>query len=270
MDEQATRLINLAAAWCGPIFVVGFIIFWAVLGHNVPPPNMMGMTAEQLVNDYYLRYQSEIKIGMIGSATLGMFYTPWSLVLATMLRENDGSLGLLSLVEAAGGILTGWLLAFCPAIWAAAAFLASSASPDVIQSLHVMSWIIFDCTYMITTIQLTALGVYIIVNKKQTIFPAWTGWCAIAIGISFVALVIMPFVSEGPFAVGGIWNFYFIFGFWLFAFQVPIGYCMLQVAHGEAGVCEAGAARCALKGRLQTSRRRPPGASWRLRQDPFA
>jgi len=228
MDNESKRFVNLAAAWCMPIFVIGFIIFWAVLGHNVPPPNMMGMTATQLVTDYYGKYQTQIEIGMIGSATMGLFYTPWSLLLATMLRDEDGSLGVLGLTEAAGGILTGWLLAFCPAMWATCAFIATTVSPDLVKSLHVMTWIIFDCTYMITTIQLSALGAYIILNKKQTLFPAWTGWCAIAIGVSFVALVLMPFVTEGPFAVGGTWNFYIIFGAWLFAFQLPIGIYMLK------------------------------------------
>jgi hypothetical protein len=228
MDTETKRLTQLAVAWSGPVFVTGFIIFWAILGHNVPPPNMMGLTSEQLVSEYYAKYQNSIAVGMIGSATMGMFYTPWSLLLSTMLRDEDGSFGVLALMEAAGGILTGWLLAFCPAMWAACALLATSVSPDIIRTLHVMTWIIFDCTYMITTMQLLGLGVYIVLNKKQVTFPAWTGWCAIAIGATFVALVIMPFVSEGPFAVGGMWNFYFIFGIWLFAFQIPIGYFMLK------------------------------------------
>jgi hypothetical protein len=233
MDSETKRWVCVAAAWCGPIFVVGFIIFWAVLGHNVPPPNMMGLSAADLVSQYYGKYQTQIEIGMIGSATLGMFYTPWSLQLATMLRDEDGTLGVLGLTEAAGGILTGWLLAFCPAMWAACAFMATSVSPDTIKTLHVLTWIIFDCTYMITTIQLLALGAYIVLNRKQLTFPAWTGWCAIAIGISFVPLVLMPFIAEGPFAVGGAWNFYFIFSFWLFAFQVPIGYHMLKELMGR-------------------------------------
>jgi hypothetical protein len=232
MDSETKRWVCVAAAWCGPLFVIGFIIFWAVLGHNVPPPNMMGMSAAELISEYYGKYQTQIEIGMIGSATLGVLYTPWSLQLATMLRDEDGALGVIGLTEAAGGILTGWLLAFCPAMWAACAFMATSVSPDTIKTLHVMTWIIFDCTYMITTIQLLALGAYIVLNKKQSTFPAWTGWCAIAIGISFVPLVLMPFVSEGPFAVGGAWNFYFIFSFWLFAFQVPIGYHMLKTLMG--------------------------------------
>lgn len=233
MNHETRRLVSLGAAWCGPVFVVGFLVLWAILGHNLPPPSMMGMTAAQLVAEYYSKYQTQIEIGMIGAATWGMLYTPWSLQLATMLREEDGSLGVLALSEAAGGILTGWLLAFCPAMWAACAFMANSVSPDIIKTLHVMTWIIFDCTYMITTLQLAALGAYIVLNKKQTTFPAWTGWCAIAIGITFVALLLMPFVSEGPFAVGGLWNFYFIFSIWLFAFQVPIGYCMLKALMGK-------------------------------------
>jgi hypothetical protein len=36
-----------------------------------------------------------------------MFYTPWSLLLATMLSDEDGSLGVLDSIEAAGGVLTG-------------------------------------------------------------------------------------------------------------------------------------------------------------------
>jgi hypothetical protein len=228
MDKETRRLVSIAAAWCGPLFVIGFIIFWAVLGHNVPPPNMMGLSAAQLVSEYYGKYQTQIEIGMIGSATFGMLYTPWSLQLATMLRDEDGSLGVLSLSEAAGGILTGWLLAFCPAMWAACAFMTGSVSPETIKTLHVMTWLIFDCTYMITTLQLLGLGSYIVLNKRQLTFPAWTGWCAIAIGVSFIALVLMPFVSEGPFAVGGMWNFYIIFSIWLFAFQIPIGYFMLK------------------------------------------
>lgn len=233
MNNETKRLVNIAIAMCGPIFVIGYIIFWAILGHNVPPPNMMGMTADQLVSEYYGKYQNQIAIGMVVSATFGMLYTPWSLLLATMLREEDGSLGVLSLIEAAGGTLTGWLLAFCPAIWAACALLTNSVSADLIKAMHVFTWIIYDCTYMITTIQLSALGAYIILNKKQTIFPAWTGWCAIAIGITFVPLILMPFVTEGPFAVGGTWNFFFIFGIWLFAFQVPVGWYMLKAVIGK-------------------------------------
>ena len=83
-------------------------------------------------------------------------------------------------------------------------------------------------TFMITTIQTTGLGLYTILNKKQTIFPAWAGWCTIAVGITFIPLVLMPFVSDGPFTVNGTWNFWIVFSVWLFAFFTPYSYFMIK------------------------------------------
>jgi hypothetical protein len=72
------------------------------------------------------------------------------------------------------------------------------------------------------------LGLYTVLNKQQTIFPAWAGWTCMAIGVAYVSLVIMPFVSEGPFAVGGLWNFWIIFSAWLWAFFSVYTYYMFK------------------------------------------
>jgi len=228
MDSHAKRMAEIGVAWCGPLFVIGYIVFWAILGHNVPPPNMVALTPEQLVSEYYGKYQNEIAVGMIGCCVVGLLYMPWSLLLASKLRDEDGSMGVLSLMEAAGGTLTAWVLAFCPAIWATCALLATSVSPELIKAMHFFTWVIYDCTFMITTVQLTGLGLYTVLNKKQTVFPAWAGWCAIAVGIIFLPLVLVPLVKEGPFMVGGTWNFYVVFGTWLFGFFCPYSYFMLK------------------------------------------
>ncbi|GAB3629931.1 hypothetical protein PTE30175_05151 [Pandoraea terrae] len=228
MEKDSKRLIEIAVAWCGPLFVLGYIVFWAILGHNVPPPNMMAMTPEQLVTGYYAKFQQDIAIGMIGCCVVGMLYLPWSLLLATRLRDEDGSLGITGLMEAAGGTLTAWVLAFCPAIWGACAVLANSIDPAIIKSMHVFAWVIYDCTFMITSVQLAGLGLHTVLNRKRNIFPAWAGWCAIAVGIIFLPLVLIPFVHEGPFTLAGTWNFYVVFGTWLFAFFCPYSYYMLK------------------------------------------
>ena len=227
MGENVKRAIERGMAWAGPIFVLGFAWFWGVLGHNLPPPNMNGLTGQELVETYYGRYP-EIGVGMIASATFGLFYTIWSCLLASLMRDENGQMGPLSLLELAGGILTGWLLAFCPAMWAACSLLAHQVSPDLIKMVHTFTWFIFDCTYMITTMQMVGVGLWTVLNKKQTIVPAWAGWTCMAIGISFVALVIMPFVSEGPFAVMGLWNYWIIFGAWLLAFFAVYNFYVLK------------------------------------------
>ncbi len=227
MEESANRAIERGLAWCGPVFVVGYFLFWGILGQNMPPPNMIGMTPEQLVSEYYGKYPN-LGIAMIGSATFGLFYTVWSCLLASLMRDANGNMTALSFLELAGGILTGWLLAFCPAMWAACAILVDQVDPGMIKMVHTFSWIIFDCTYMITTMQMVGLGLWTVLNKRQTMFPDWAGWTSIAIGISFVALVIMPFVDEGPFAVDGLFNYWIIFGTWFFAFFAAYNYFVLK------------------------------------------
>ena len=222
MDEESKRMISQAAAWCGPLFVVTYTIFWGILGHNIPPPNMMGLTADQLLSTYYVKYQHDIVVGMIGCCTAGGFYLMFSLQLANMMRDEDGQLGLTGLMEAAGGILTSWSVIFCPALWATAALFATSGvDPLVIRMLHVATWIMYDCTYVITTIQCTGVGLFTILNRRQTMFPQWLGWCAIATGAIFIGVVLIPFVTDGPFIVSGLWNFFIVFGVWIVAFFLP-------------------------------------------------
>lgn len=228
MDKETKNLVELCVAWCGPLFVLGYLVFWGILGHNIPPPNVMGLTPEQLVADYYGKYQSSIAIGMAGCCVVALLYLPWSCLLAFMMRDESGGFNVFSFMELTGGALTAWVLAFCPAIWLSCAVFATTFDPSVIKLLHATGWFIYDVTFMITTVQLTGLGLYTILNKRQTIFPAWAGWCAIAIGIIFVPLVLIPFVDKGPFTLPGSWNFYIVFGSWLFGFFSPYSYFMLK------------------------------------------
>lgn len=233
MEESAKRAVERGLAWCGPVFMVMIVATWAVMGHNLPPPNMLGMSAEELVNSYYGSHPM-IAPGMVAAATFALFYTIWSCLLASKMRDETGQLGPLSLMELSGGILTGWLMAFCSAMWAACAVMANEVSPDVIKLVHTLTWFIFDLTYIITSMQMVGLGLWTVLNKRQTIFPAWAGWTSIAIGISFVPLVIMPFVSEGPFTVGGLWNFWIIFSAWFGPFFGVYNFYMLKHVYRTA------------------------------------
>ena len=229
MDPETKRKLGLAAAWCGPLFVVTYTIFWGILGHNIPPPNMMGLSAQELIAQYYGKYQFEIAMGMIGCCVAGGFYLMFSLQLASMMRDEDGQLGLTAMMELGGGILTSWSVIFCPALWATAAIFANSAAdPITIKMLHVATWIIYDCTFIITTIQCTGVALYTILNKQQTVFPQFLGWCAMATGTIFVGVIFIPFVTEGPFIVSGIWNFYIEFGVWLLAFFLPYSFFAIR------------------------------------------
>jgi hypothetical protein len=39
MDSRLERKLQYAAAWCGVVFLVGYLISFGLLGHNHPPPS---------------------------------------------------------------------------------------------------------------------------------------------------------------------------------------------------------------------------------------
>ncbi|MCW2561508.1 MAG: hypothetical protein JWQ31_68, partial [Mycobacterium sp.] len=38
MDQKTSFRFQLISAWCGPAFLVTFVLFWGVIGHNLPNP----------------------------------------------------------------------------------------------------------------------------------------------------------------------------------------------------------------------------------------
>ena len=227
MNPLTKNTLTIGFAWCGPVFVITYLIFWIGFGHNAPPPNFVDMTGAELIAEYYGKFNDHIKIGMAGSTVVGLLYVAWSMVLADIMVQNGGSSVFINL-ELAGGILTGWLLAFCPAIWLSCATFVGVVDPNVIKMVHSFTWYIYDMTYWITGMQLLGIGFYTIFNHEQKVFPTWAGWAAVAVGVIFLPLTLIAFVPTGPFAVGGSWNFFIVFGTWGFAFFSVYSYCVLK------------------------------------------
>lgn len=229
MDKVTQHRLNLAIAWCGPAFVLGYVIFWAIFGHNVPPPNMIGLSGPELVAQYYGAHQQSIMIGMAVSMFVGFFYLPWSCLLSGLINDEEtGSTNVLSRMELTGGTLTAWSLGFCPGLWLLAATFVHDLDPNIVKVFHVFGWFIYDMTFGITTVQCVGIGLWTVLNKRQTIFPAWAGWCSIAVGTIFVTLVVLPWIKSGPFTVSGTWNFFVVFGTWLFAFFGLYSYFIIK------------------------------------------
>lgn len=225
MKSELDLRAQLGAALCGPAFVLGYLIFWGVLGHNTPPPSM-GLSTDALMSSYFNKYHSDILLGMTGCAAIGILYLPWAAQLCVMMRRDTHNSPVLANIELLGGGITAWLLAECPAMWAHAAYV-SAASPVLAQSIWQGSWFIYDLTYPITTVEMIAIGVYALTDRSiGAPFPRWTGWLSIGGGLSFLPLSMIVFTNRGPFAMPGAWNFWIVFSWWLVWFSV-ISYYMI-------------------------------------------
>ena len=241
MDKKLSLRFELVSALCGPLFVICYLVFWGVLGHNVPPPSP-AYSARQLVGHYYGPFHSDILLGMVGCAVAGILYLPWSVQLSVLMNRADDGIRVLSYTQLLGGAITAWLLAQCPAIWALAAY-TSTSHPELVQFAHREAWFIYDLTYLITTVQMLACGTFAVCCRRAVaIMPRWAGWLAIAGGLSFVPLSAIAYVTSGPLALNGGWDFYVVFGIWLLWFATYSVYMLkdilsrLRVATAASGL----------------------------------
>ncbi len=210
MDDKFTQKIQILCAWCGPAFVVLYALSWVVLGHNYPPPDPM-FTAQELVDNFYLKYQDRIMLGESLSTALGILYLIWACQLTVQMWRRE-AVPILSIIQLCGGLLTGWVLIFCPALWVWCAEVAGKVDPEMIKAVHFMSWYVFDMTYWITTIEVIAVFIMVMADKeKPGLVPKWAAAVALFSGLSFLPLTFLPYFKSGPFALNGYWSFHVAF-----------------------------------------------------------
>lgn len=226
MNEASVRTLHRWTAWTGPICLITFFASWIVLSHNFPPPDPR-FTGQELVDNYYGKYRSGIMLGMSLSACFGMLYLPFTCLMTAKMMERE-KVPLLAMMQLIGGGLTAWILVMCPCIWVYCAERAGTLDPELIKTLHFIAWYIFNMTYMITTIQFGAFGIFALMDKKTpAIFPPWAGWMAIVVGLSFIPLTALPYFKTGPFAINGIWAFHgVVFGFGIVT--LTFSHCLLK------------------------------------------
>ncbi|MDT5347727.1 MAG: hypothetical protein QOH91_1014, partial [Mycobacterium sp.] len=75
MDEKTSFRFQLISAWCGPAFLVTFVLFWGVIGQNLPNPSP-ALSATDLAARYSQNL-GEIRLGFIVSLIIVCLYMPW-------------------------------------------------------------------------------------------------------------------------------------------------------------------------------------------------
>jgi hypothetical protein len=229
-DEMTTKeslKYQLRAAQCGFAFEILFTIFWGLFGHNLPPasPNL---SAHDLAA-FFAQHHNAILLGNSVAAVVGVLWIPWTAQLSIVMWRIEGSSPVLSIIQLIGGALTAWVLMFCPAIWATAAF-RPDIDPNTVRMLNDLGFILFNITYAVTSVQAIAAGLAGLGDKSaRPVFPRWVSYWAIFTGFSFITISLMPFFKTGPFAWNGAINFWALFGTY-FTWTISMGICMAKDA----------------------------------------
>ena len=220
-DRFAFTIWRLSA-WSGAVYATLGLAFWAVVAGFLPAPHESLDAAG--IKAFFLADETRIRVGMVGYMFIATLYLPWSVVIAKLMQRIEGPYGLLNRIEFFGGIATVFTTLFSGVMWLTASFRTGERSPQDIQLLSDAGWFIFDMTFVVTLIQMVALGTAIISDRRATpYFPKWLGWFCYLMAFTFVPLVVMPFLKTGPFAWDGLFNYWIALGAF-FAFIYTMTY----------------------------------------------
>jgi hypothetical protein len=234
MTEAQNLRWQWISAWCGPVFVVLFLLFWGVIGGNLPPAGP-SLSADDIAA-YYRANTMGIRIGFVGAVVFMCLYMPWSAVLSARMARVEGAMRTLSYLQLIGGALTVMVVSMSAACWIAAAF-RPERNPEITQMLHDLGWLTIDQLYFCTTLQMIAAAVVGLYDKSEArLFPRWACWYAIWAGFTFLPASLTAFVKQGAFAWSGIGSYYFPYFAWLSWFGLFSFYLIRGINRERAAI----------------------------------
>jgi hypothetical protein len=237
MSNESKLKWQFIAAASGLGFELLYSLFWAGFGHNIPPVSAALSTTDLAA--FYTANHASILFGESMAAFVGVLWVPWTAQLTITMWRIEGSDPVLTIIQLIGGILTAWVLMFCPAIWATCAF-RTDIDPNVLRTLNDLGFIFFNITYMGTTVQAIAMGIVGLADKRaKPAFPRWVSYWAIFTGLSFLPITFMPFFKDGPLAWNGLITFWALFGTY-FVWTATTGWCMSVTARENLREQQAG------------------------------
>ena len=227
MDEKTSLKYQLASAWGGPAFVVTFILFWMIAGHNLPNPSP-ALSADEIAARYH-EYLGSLRLGFIVSLVVIVLYMPWTALLSAQMARIEGPFPVLTYLQLLGGGLTVMVVSFSAMFWVTGAF-RPERDPALIQLLSDTGWLCIDTQYACTTLQMVAAALVGLADKsKEPLFPRWVCFLTIWCGLSFIPASLTGVLKTGPFAWNGILSFYIPYAAWLAWFAVASLYMIREV-----------------------------------------
>lgn len=200
-------------AWNGPLFMSVFIVFWGIMGHNLPPYSASLPAAD--IAAYFRNNAVEVRVGMAVAMTFAVSYCVWGLAIGKVLEHVVHKESILIELEKWGAGLTVVPILVSCSFWLTGAF-RPDALPDVtLQLMYDMAWLLIDIAYSVTSVQMIALGVAFLKDKRDVpLVPKWVAWYGIWVAFMFIAECLMPQFKSGAFARSGILNFWIEFLIW--------------------------------------------------------
>jgi hypothetical protein len=214
-DLMSTR-VQLFCVWCGPVGLVLYLIFFALISKFVPPPSPHWTTAH--VVSFYAHNTTRIRIGQLGAFVASTLFLPVFTVIAYQISRTEPRAPILAFLEWGGGmLLMGWF-GICAMVWMVATY-RSGLSPNTLRAFNDFAWIAFVAAFPGYLLQVLALAAAVFRDRSpHPVWPRWAGYLNLWIAVSGIGGGFAVFAKTGPIAWNGVIGFWIpvcMFGLWL-------------------------------------------------------
>jgi hypothetical protein len=205
------------AVWCGPAFLVLYMIFFVLVAGFLPPIPPSHSAAEVVA--FFADHRTRIQIGaLIMSTLLFPFFTVISREIARIERSRTSGLPILALMQFGGGVLLIVYFQLCSMIWLILSY-RPDLDPAVARVLNDAAWLIFVMVFPSYLMQMLCMAVAAFRDTRQhPTWPRWTGYLNIWVALTGAGGGIAVFFTSGPLAWNGLIGFYIpiaVFAIWL-------------------------------------------------------
>jgi hypothetical protein len=217
------------AVWCGPAFLILYLIFFVFVAGFVPPVAPSRSAASVVA--FFAEHRTRIRVGQIGalvmSTLLFPFFTVISREIARIERSRTAGLPVLALMQFGGGVLLIVYFQLCSMIWLVLSF-RPDLDPALARTLNDAGWLIFVMVFPSYVMQMLCMAVAAFRDKQaQPTWPRWVGYLTLWVAFAGCGGGVAVFFTSGPLAWNGLIGFYIpigIFAIWLAAMT----YVLLQ------------------------------------------
>ena len=200
-------------ALMGPAFMSVFIVFWGLMGHNIPPWNADLPAAT--IAEWFRTEANVIRTGMVIAMSCTVLYLVWGMAIGRVMSRIVPRDSILVDLQIWGAGLTVVPVLVSTSFWLTGAYRPEALPDEILQLLYDWAWLLIDLAYSVTSLQLVALGVACLHDQRsRPLIPKWLAWYGIWVGFMFIAECLMPFFKSGAFARDGILNFWIEFLIW--------------------------------------------------------
>ena len=197
---------QIVCTWSIPLFIALYVMAFVGISGFVPPPAPL-LEGSEIVA-LFEQNRTSIRLGQLLCLVFSVLFLPWTAVMTVQMVKVEGQYPVLAWLQFGGAVMLGVFFMICSLVWSIAAFRPDQ-DPQILQMLNDSGWLIFVMAYPEYLLQLIAIGVVFLGDKRdQPFLPRWFCYFTFSVALTGTGGGFATFVKSGAFAWNGVLGFW--------------------------------------------------------------